>query len=191
MVRGAKDNQDLVGNPPSHKLILSGVEKTFHSKTNAYEELVVQNLRREPHSSITVSRFRKLKSCCYVIAIPSGWHPCPNPNTNARFWSKKKALCTSFPVPAYCVIHSLPNHDSNPGVEGWYLSMFTTTLRSLQQCSDRMSYLNQMYEKKAMARAWAFAWLASSQMLAITNLTQISKQRFNELKSEVLQKAIL
>ena len=47
-----------------------------------YEELVVQNLRSEPHSSVTVRRFRKLKSCCYVIAIPSGWHPCPNPNCN-------------------------------------------------------------------------------------------------------------
>ena len=49
------------------------------------EELFVQNLRREPHSSITVCRFCKLKSCCYVIAIPSSWHCCPNPNCNARF----------------------------------------------------------------------------------------------------------
>ena len=56
----------------------------------SYEELVVQNLRRELHSSVTVRRFRKLKSCYYVIAIPSGWHPCPNPNCNARFWSKQR-----------------------------------------------------------------------------------------------------
>ena len=42
-------------------------------------------LKRELHSSVTIRRFRKLKSCCYVIAIPSGWHPCPNPNCNARF----------------------------------------------------------------------------------------------------------
>ena len=60
-----------------------------------YEELVVQNLRRKPHSSVMVRRFRKLNSCCYVIAIPSGWHRCPNPNCNERFWSKKRELCTS------------------------------------------------------------------------------------------------
>ena len=46
----------------------------FHSILKFYKELVVQNLRREPHSSVTVRRFRKLKSCFYVIAIPSGWH---------------------------------------------------------------------------------------------------------------------
>ena len=40
-----------------------------------------------------------------------------------------------------------------PRCEGWKLSMITTTLRSLQQCIDKMSYLNQMYEKKATARA--------------------------------------
>ena len=33
------------------------------------EELVVQNLRREPHSSVTVRCFRKQKSCCHLIAI--------------------------------------------------------------------------------------------------------------------------
>ena len=31
--------------------------------------------------------------------------------------------------------------------------VITTTPPSLQQCGDKMSYLNQMYEKKAMARA--------------------------------------
>ena len=91
------------------------------------EELVGQNLRREPHSSIMVRRFRKQKSCCHVIAIPSGWHRCPNPNCNARV------------------------------AEGWKLGTIITTLPSLQQCSDKMLYLNQMYEKKATARAWAFA----------------------------------
>ena len=48
------------------------------------------NLTHEPHSSVMVRRFRKQKSCCHVIAIPSGWHRCPNPNCNARFWSKKR-----------------------------------------------------------------------------------------------------
>ena len=40
-----------------------------------------------------------------------------------------------------------------PRSDGWKLSTITTTLRSLQQCIGKMSYLNQMYEKKAMARA--------------------------------------
>ena len=61
----------------------------IHSYNTRNEELVVQNLRREPHSSVTVCRFCKLKSCCYVIAIPSDWHCCPNPNCYARFRSKK------------------------------------------------------------------------------------------------------
>ena len=47
------------------------------------EELVVQNLRRKPHSSVTIRRFLKQKSCCHVIAILSGWHRCPNLNCNA------------------------------------------------------------------------------------------------------------
>ena len=55
------------------------------SESKFDEELVEQNLRREPHSSVTIRRFRKLKSCFYIIAIPSGWHRCPNPNCNARF----------------------------------------------------------------------------------------------------------
>ena len=66
------------------------MEWKIFSKEWKDEELVVQNLRREPHSSVTVRRFRKLKSCCYVIAIPSDWHCCPNPNCYARFRSKKR-----------------------------------------------------------------------------------------------------
>ena len=60
------------------------------STLSTNEELVMQNLCREPHSSVTVRRFRKLNSCYYVIAIPSGWHSCPNSNCNARLWSKKR-----------------------------------------------------------------------------------------------------
>ena len=81
----------------------------------------MQNLRRKPHSSVMVRHFRKLKSCCYVIAIPSGWHRCPNPNlltVMQGFEAKKKvASCISFPVPAYCITHSQPNRESNPGAE--------------------------------------------------------------------------
>ena len=57
----------------------------IHSYNTRNKELVVQNLRKEPHPSLTVRCFRKLKSCYYVIAIPSGWHSCPNPNCNTRF----------------------------------------------------------------------------------------------------------
>ena len=39
---------------------------------NRYEELVVQNLRRESHLSVTVRCFCKWKSCTHVIAIPRG-----------------------------------------------------------------------------------------------------------------------
>ena len=63
----------------------NGIENGTENGMENDEELVMQNLHREPHSSVMVRRFRKLKSCCYVIAIPSGWHPCPNPNCNARF----------------------------------------------------------------------------------------------------------
>ena len=43
------------------------------------------------------------------------------------------------------------------GCSGWKPSMITTTLRSLQQCTDKMPYLNQMYEKKAMVPCVTFA----------------------------------
>ena len=47
--------------------------------------------------------------------------------------------------------------------------LLTTTLCSLQQYCHKMSYLNQMYEKKAMARAWTYAWLASTVRNPSTN----------------------
>ena len=67
-----------------------------------HEELVMQNLRREPHSSVTVRLFRNQKSCCHVIAAPTL-------TVMQGFEAKKKiALCISFPVSAYCVAHSQP-----------------------------------------------------------------------------------
>ena len=50
-------------------------------------------------------------------------------------------------------MQSQPKCESNPRTNVRNLSTITTTLCSLQQCNDKMSYLNQMYEKKAMARA--------------------------------------
>ena len=40
--------------------------------------------------------------------------------------------------------------ESNPDAEGRELSVLTTRPPNLQICSDKMSYLNQMYEKKAI-----------------------------------------
>ena len=129
----------------------------------------MQNLCREPHSSVTVRRFCKLKSCYYVIAISSGWHPCPNPNCNARFWSKKKDSFVHF-LPSSCIL----NHTftTQPWIEpgwGWLVAEHDNHYTAqLTQCSDKMSYLNQMYEKKAKAHAWAFAWLACTPKLSGT-----------------------
>ena len=146
-------------NLPFRSILASSIFHTeisapFHSIFLVDKELVVQNLRREPHSSVTVRRFRKLKSCCYVIAIPSGWHRCPNPNCNARFWSKNTSLRT-YPSRFLHTASQFaqPIRESNPGEEGRELSVLTTRPSSSQHCSDKMLYLNQMYEKKAMACA--------------------------------------
>ena len=107
--------------------------------------------------------FTKMKR--FIRVYSSGSGSVRHPGCNARFWSKKKiALSIFFQVPAYCIPHAQPNRESNPGAEGWELSIIITTPPSLQHCSDKMSYWNQMYDKKAMARAWAFAWLASTVM---------------------------
>ena len=89
----------------------------------------MQNLRREPHSSVTVGRFRKLKSSCYVIDIPQADIPAPTLTVMQGFEAKKKkrklvtkkkrASCISFPVPAYCITHALPIRESNPGAKVW------------------------------------------------------------------------
>ena len=55
--------------------------------------------------------------------------------------------------------HSQPKREYEPGCSGWKLSTITTTLRSLQLCNDKMPYLNQMYDKKAIA------WLACTVQL--------------------------
>ena len=142
----------------------------FHSTVKFYEELVVQNLRREPHSSITIRRFHKRKSCCHVIAIPQAGIAAPTLTVMQGFKANKRLLC-AFPYPFLRVASILRIHPFHafatqaridPGCSGWKPSTITTTLRSLQQCNDKMSYLNQMYEKKAMAPCVTFAWLAST-----------------------------
>ena len=105
-------------------------------------ELVVQNLRREPHSRVMVRRFHKRKSCCHVIAIPQAGI-CPNPDCNATFSSKKKVCSVhSFPVPMYCIYtpySSIPRiciHSANR-TRVWWLEAehdnhYTTQLSSMQ-----------------------------------------------------------
>ena len=93
------------------------LHQNFHSILYHDEELVVQNLRREPHSSVTVRRFCKLKSCCYVIVIPLGWHRCPNPNCNA-IKQKKVAMYISFQIPAYCITVCTTHLRIEPGCRG-------------------------------------------------------------------------
>ena len=69
----------------------------------------------------------------------------------------KKRLLRAFPFPflhTASILHITPFHafttqtQIEPGCSGWKLSTITTTLRSLQQCDDKISYLNQMHEKK-------------------------------------------
>ena len=69
------------------------------------------------------------------------------------FEAKKKIAMYIFQVPAYCITFAQPICELNPGAEVRELSVLNTTPPSLKHYRDQMSYLNQMYEKKAMARA--------------------------------------
>ena len=87
------------------------------------EELVVQNLCREPHSSVTIRHFRKQKSCCHVIAIPQAGIAAPNLTVMQGFEAKKE--CSMHFLPCSCVLclyfvffystHLQPKRESNPG----------------------------------------------------------------------------
>ena len=61
----------------------------LHSHNHMYEELVVQNLCRELHSSVTVRHFRKRKSCHHVIAIPQAGIAAPTLTGMQGFEAKK------------------------------------------------------------------------------------------------------
>ena len=56
----------------------------------------------------------------------------------------------TFEVPAHCITYAQPFYESNPVTADRELSVLTTRPPSLQHCRDEMSYLNQMYEKKAI-----------------------------------------
>ena len=77
---------------------------TTSSLLNHYEELVVQNLRRELHQSVSIRRFRKQKSCCHVIAIPQAGIAAPTLTLMQSFEAKKIITpCIFFTVPSHCI----------------------------------------------------------------------------------------
>ena len=72
----------------------------------------MQNLRREPHSSVTVRRFRKRKRCCHVIAIPQAGIAAPTLTVMQGFEAKKR-LFHAYPYPflgTASLLHIFPFH---------------------------------------------------------------------------------
>ena len=118
----------------------------------------MQKSRRQPQSSVTVRRFRKLNSCCHIIAIPQAGIAAPTLTVMQGFQANKKiAPCFSFPfLSTASILLMLPfpvfvtQVRIKSGFDGWKVNALTTTLGQLQQCSAKMPYLNQMYEKKAI-----------------------------------------
>ena len=74
------------------------------------------------------------------------------------FQAKKRILSVSpFPFRGIrSILGILPFHAFGARARikldynGWKANVLINTPRKLQQCNDKMSYLNQMYEKKAM-----------------------------------------
>ena len=105
-----------------------------------------------------VQCFRKRKSCCYVIPIPQAGIAATTLAVMQGFQAKK-GLLRAFPFPLLRTVsipHILPFHafvaqaQIEPACDGWKAKALPTTLRSSQQCNCKMSYLNQMYEKKSI-----------------------------------------
>ena len=94
--------------------------------------------------------------CCekllHVIAIPQAGIAAPTLTVVQGFKAKQVVPCISYPDPA-SLLCNLPFHafapqtQIEPGCDGWKPTTVTTTLHSLQQDDEKMSYLNQMYEK--------------------------------------------
>ena len=75
----------------------------FHSIPYHDEELVVQNLRREPHLIVTVCCLRKRKSCCHVVAIPPAGISAPTLTVMQGL--KQKKDCSVHMLFRFCVLH--------------------------------------------------------------------------------------
>ena len=132
------------------KIVVHSMLEIFHSMLarQASHSKLTQGAALKRNGTLLSQVKKLLPHNCY----PSGWHLCPNPNCNARFSSKKKiARCISIPAPAYCVYTPyIAQARIEPGCDGWKANAITTTLRRSRQCSSKMTYLNQMYEKKAI-----------------------------------------
>ena len=93
---------------------------------------------------------------------PQAGIPAPTLTVMQGFEANKDSFVHLLPS-SYILYHICTTHprieSGCVGLRAEYHNHYTA---SLQQCNDKMSYLNQMYENKAMARAWAFAWLAST-----------------------------
>ena len=93
-----------------------------------------------------------------IIAIPQAGIAAPTLTVMQSFEAKERLLYAfSFPFQSTAsILCILPFHTFvtqvrlEPRCDGWKENALTTTLRQLQQCNDKMLYLNQMYEKKAM-----------------------------------------
>ena len=97
-----------------------------------------------------------MKSCCHVIAIPQAGIAAPTLTVMQGFKAKKRFI-RAIPPPILrtasvlriLTFHTFaPQAGIEPGCDGWKLSAVTITLLSLHQLEDKMSYLNQMYEKR-------------------------------------------
>ena len=104
--------------------------------------------------------FRKRKSCCHEIAIPQARIAAPTLTVMQGFQAKKRLL-RAFPFPVLHTASTLrirlfhmfaTQARIESGCDGWKANVLTTILCSSQHCNDKMSYLNQMYEKKAICR---------------------------------------
>ena len=82
--------------------------KLIHSIVPIYEKLVIQNLRRQPQSSVTVRRFRKRKSCSHVIAISQAGIAAPTLTAMQGFQGKKE--CSAHLLSHFEVLHEYCKH---------------------------------------------------------------------------------
>ena len=94
----------------------------------------------------------RCKKLLHLIAISRAGIAAPTLTVMQGFKAKKVVPCISYPNSA-SLLRNLPFHtfapqtQIEPGCDGWEPATVTTTLRSLHQHNEKMSYLNQMYKK--------------------------------------------
>ena len=148
----------------------------------------MQNSRTEPHSSITVRRFRKQKSCCHVFAIPSGWHRCPNPNYNASLLSSYLTnRKQSVTINNYC---STPLNINNGVPQGSTLGpllffIYINDLESSILINPRL-FADDTYICINADTISNLEYLINSKLLRVNNWLNANKLILNALKSKGL-----